>query len=158
MGVRVPRHTTATVPAHVLTDGRAYAGFQLGSVTPPVAIGGSYMLTIMADSACTTLPDDVRTRTYRAAVIAATNTSAPAGTYFNGTVAGAQFAPHANLFWVGVFGDYVSTSTIGEGPSIVEQVGPNRYIAFMGEAGLSVGSAGRRRSRLPSKGPSSTAS
>jgi Carboxypeptidase regulatory-like domain len=145
-------YTTATAPAQALTDGRAYAGFQLGSVTPPVGIGGSYTLTITADSACTTLPDDVRTRTYRAAVIAATNTRAPAGTSFNGTVAGAQFAPHANLFWVGVFGDYVSTSTIGEGPSIVEQVGPNRYIAFMGEAGLSVGSADTSTISAPFKG------
>jgi hypothetical protein len=145
-------YTTATVAAQALTDGRAYAGFQLGSVTPPVAIGGSYTLTITADSACTTLPDDVRTRTYRAAVIAATNTRAPTGTSFNGTVAGAQFAPYANLFWVGVFGDYVSTSTIGEGPSIVEQVGPNRYIAFMGEAGLSVGSASTSTISAPFKG------
>jgi hypothetical protein len=73
-------YATATVPAQALTDGRAYASFQLGSVTPPVAIGGNYPLTITADNACTTLPDDVRTRTYRAAVIAATNTRAPAGT------------------------------------------------------------------------------
>lgn len=145
-------YATATVPARAVADGRAYASFQLGSVTPPVAIGGSYTLTITADSACTTLPDDVRARTYRATVIAATNTTAPAGTYFNGTVAGGQFAPYANLFWVGVFGDYVSTSTIGEGPSIVEQVGPNRYIAFMGEAGLSVGSAGTLTISAPFKG------
>jgi hypothetical protein len=145
-------YATATVPAQTTTDGRAYASFQLGSVTPPVAIGGSYTLTITADSACTTLPDDVRTRTYQAAVTAVTNTRVPAGTYFNGTVTGAQFAPYANLFWVGVFGDYVSTSTIGEGPSIVEQVGPNRYIAFMGEAGLSVGSAGTSTISAPFKG------
>jgi hypothetical protein len=77
-------YATATVPARAVADGRAYASFQLGSVTPPVAIAGSYTLTITADSACTTLPDDVRARTYRATVIAATNTTAPAGTYFNG--------------------------------------------------------------------------
>ena len=34
----------------------------------------------------------------------------------------------------------------------MEQVGPNRYIAFMGEAGLSVGSAGTSTISAPFKG------
>jgi hypothetical protein len=144
-------YTTATRTTLRLTDGHAYAGFSLASVTPPVAVAGSYTLTISADTACTALPEDVRTRTYRAVVIANPYSSTP-GTSFNGTVAGGQFAPSANIFFVGVFGDYVNTSTLGEGPSIVEQVGPNRYVAFMGAAGLSVGSAGTSTISAPFKG------
>ena len=60
----------------------------------------------------------------------------PIGRVF-GTLTGGQF--YANLFWVGVVGDYVAISTEGEGPSIVERVGPNRYVAFYGEAGTAVG-------------------
>ncbi len=65
---------------------------------------------------------------------------------------GAQFAPYSNFFFVGVFGDYVNTSTIGEGPSIIEQVGPNRYVAFNGQAGLSVGPGGASTISAPFKG------
>ena len=145
-------YTTSTRTTLRLTDGHAYAGFQLASVTPPVAVAGNYTLTISADPACTALPGDVRTRTYQAAVSVNTYGGNTAGTSFHGVVTGAQFAPNANLFFVGVFGDYVNTSTIGEGPSIVEQVGPNRYVAFSGEAGLSVGPAGTATISAPFKG------
>ncbi len=58
-------YTTSTRTTLRLTDGHAYAGFQLASVTPPVAVAGNYTLTISADPACTALPEDVRTRTSR---------------------------------------------------------------------------------------------
>ena len=119
-------YTTSTRTTLRPTDGHAYAGFSLASVTPPVAVAGNYTLTISADPACTALPEDVRTRTYQAAVSANTYGGNTPGTSFNGVVTGAQFAPNANRFFVGVFGDYVNASTIGEGPSIIEQVGPNR--------------------------------
>jgi hypothetical protein len=114
------------------SDGRAYVFLKLSSLTPPVGVAGNYTLTISADPACTALPDEVRTRTYVATVTAG-STRGPANTFFNGTLTGGQF--YSNIFWVGVFGDYVTISTAGEGPSIVERVGPNRYVAFYGEAG-----------------------
>ena len=89
-------------------------------------------LTISADSACAALPDDVRTRTYAATVTA------------------------GSIFWIGVFGDYLAISTAGEGPSIVEQIGPNRYVAFWGEAGVSVG-PGTSTISAPFKGVIDTA-
>ena len=95
-GPRKDGYTTATRTTLRLTDGHAYAGFSLASVTPPVAVAGNYTLTISADTACTALPEDVRTRTYRAVVIANPYSSTP-GTSFNGTVAGGQFAPSANI-------------------------------------------------------------
>jgi hypothetical protein len=144
-------YTTATQTTIQITDG-GWAYFQLASVTPPVAVAGNYTLTITADSACAALPEDVRTRTYPAVVIAGGNTRVPAGTSFAGTVTGGQFAPFANTFFGGVFGDYVTTSTIGEGPTIVEQLGPNRYVAFMGESGFSVGPAGISTITAPFKG------
>ena len=141
-----------------LTDGRAYVSFSLASINPPVAVAGSYTLTITADSTCAALPDDVRTRTYPATVGVATSSTAPANTRFDGKVTGGQFAPFLNLFWVGVFGDYVNISTEGEGPSIAEHLGGNRYVAFYGSGAASVGTASSRRSRCPSPARSSTAS
>ena len=122
-----------------LTDGRAYVSFSLASINPPVAIAGSYTLTITADSTCAALPDDVRTRTYPATVTAATTSTVPANTRFDGRVTGGQFAPFLNLFWIGVFGDYVNISTEGEGPSLAEHLGGNRYVAYYGSGAASVG-------------------
>jgi hypothetical protein len=123
-------------------DGRAYVGFSLAALSPPVAIAGTYTLTITADSACRDLPDDVRTRSYPATVAAAFTSSGQSTTRFDGRVTSGQFAPFANLFFVGVFGDYVTISTEGEGPSLVERVGENRYVAFYGQSGASVGPDG----------------
>ena len=133
----------------VLTsDGRAYVGFSLASLSPPAAVAGSYMLTITADSACDSLPDEVRTRTYPVTVRVAAST-APANTRFDGLLAGGRFAPFANMFFVGVFGDYVTINTQGEGPTIVEEVGANRYVAFNGGASATVGPEGLTAISVP---------
>ena len=124
------------------TSAVAWVSFQLAPLAPPVSVAGNYTLTIIADSACTGVPEDVRTRTYAATVTVNSRSSAPANTSFNGSVTGARFAPYANIFFVGVAGDYLALSTEGEGPSIVEEVGANRYIAYSASAGASIGTAG----------------
>jgi hypothetical protein len=121
------------------TSAMAWVFFQLAPLAPPVSVAGNYTLTIVADSACAGIPKDVRTRTYAATVTVNSNSSAPRNTNFNGRVSDARFAPNANIFWVGVAGDYLAISTEGEGPSIVEEVGPGRYIAYAGSAGATVG-------------------
>jgi hypothetical protein len=137
----------------VLTsDGRAYVSFSLAALSPPAAIAGSYTLTIAAGSACADLPGEVRTRTYQATIVRALTTSAPANTRFDGTVTGGQFAAYGNLFYVGVFGDYVSFSTEGEGPTIVEHLGGNRYVTFNGAAGALVGPDGVATISVPFAG------
>lgn len=132
-------YTIGTGTSILTSDGRAYVGFSLASLSPPVAIAGTYTLTVTADSACRELPDDVRTRSYPAIVAASFTSSGQSTTRFDGRVTSGQFAPLANLFFVGVFGDYVTISTEGEGPSLVERVGENRYVAFYGTSGASVG-------------------
>jgi len=145
-------YTVGLETARALTDGRGYASFLLTSLAPPVPVAGNYTLTITADPACVAFPDDLRTRSFAATVTAGGNSRAPANTSFTGYVTGAQFAPYANTFWIGVSGDYVAISTAGEGPSLVEQVGPNKYVAFWGEASLSVGPAGVSTISAPFKG------
>ena len=129
-----------------------YVSFSLAPLAPPVPVAGNYTLTITADSACAGIPNDVRTRTYAATVTPGSNTNFPANTFFNGAVSGGQFAPHANVFWIGVAGDYLAISLEGEGPSVVEQVGQNRYVAYYGSAGVSVGASGVSTISAPFKG------
>jgi hypothetical protein len=145
-------YAVGTNTSILTSDGRAYVGFSLASLSPPVAVAGSYTLTITADRACTGLPDDVRTRTYSATIAPVGGATVPANTRFTGTVTGGQFAPHANLFFVGVFADYVVISTEGEGPTIAEHLGSNRYVAFSGAANASVPAEGVSAIAMPFAG------
>jgi hypothetical protein len=135
-------YATRTNTSILTSDGRAYVGFSLASLNPPAAVAGSYTLTITADRSCTGLADDARTRTYPTTIAASGGSQVPANTRFTGSVSGGVFAPFANLFFVGVFGDEVVISTQGEGPSLVEHLGSNRYVAFYGAAKVSVPAEG----------------
>ena len=119
---------------------QAYISFRLAPLAPAVPVVGEYTLTMAADAACAGLPDAVRTRSYAVSVVPGRNTTAPANTFFDGRVTGIQSPPNGNIFWMGVAADYVTVSTEGEVPTIVEQVGPNRYVAYWGSGGASVGS------------------
>jgi hypothetical protein len=147
-------YLVSTQPVFVSsTSPLAWIGFQMAPITPPVSVAGSYSLTIVADSACAGLPDDVRTRTYAATVTINTNNrTAPPNTSFSGTASGAAFGPYGNIFFVGVAGDYLAVSTEGEGPSIVEQVGQQRYVAYTGSAGAVVGTSSVTSFSAPFKG------
>src|SRR5262249_1888291 len=85
----------------------------------------------------TNLPDEVRTRVYPATVTPQSGASVPANTFYAGTVTGGTFALYSNGFWIGVAGDYLGISTDGDGPGIVEQIGPNRYVAYAIDASAS---------------------
>jgi hypothetical protein len=134
------------------TSDLAWVSFRLAPLTPPTQVATAYTLTITADSACSALPGDVRTRSYSASVRPVSSTTTPANTYFNGVLSGARFAPFANIFWIGVAGDYVVVTAEGEGPSIVENLGQNRYVAYYGSAAASVGSAGLTAFSAPFNG------
>ena len=69
-----------------------YACFNLALPVAPVSIAGEYTRTFQADSACTDLPVEVRTRSYTATV-AANNSDAsiPSNTRFNAVLGGAPF-------------------------------------------------------------------
>jgi hypothetical protein len=146
-------YLTATSSVFVsATSDQAWVGFLLAPVAPPVAAEGNYTLTIAVDSACAGFPDEVRVRSYQAQLTKRTGATIPANTLFGGSVSGAQFAPYSNIFFVGVAGDYVAVSTEGEGPSIVEQLGPKTYTAYLGEAGASVPAGSQTMISAPFKG------
>lgn len=130
-------YNAATSPTYRGTD-VIYVGFGLAPLAAPVRVAGNYTLTIVADPTCTQLPVDARTRSYEATLTPNTAQNLPANTRFIGGVTGGPFAPYANMFWAGVAGDYVGVSVSGEGPSIVAQIGPNRYVAYDGSAGATV--------------------
>ena len=131
---------------------QAWVFFRLTPATPPVQAAGNFTLAISVDSACAGFPDEVRNRSWPVLLTKRNTDTLPADTQFDGRVGGGQFAPNANFFWVGVAGDYLAVSTEGEGPSIVEQVGPKSYIAYSGNAGAVIPSGGPAMISAPFKG------
>jgi hypothetical protein len=99
---------------------------------PSVNLIGDYTLTFVADAACVDFPANLRTRSYAAAVV-----PNPTSVSLAITVTGATFLGNASRFTIGVAGDYVAFS-LSESAAIVEQLPGNAFIAFNGDAAVTV--------------------
>jgi len=118
--------------------GKPWLIFYLPPSAPPVNLAGNYTLTLVADTACTDLPADVRTRTYAATISPGSNPNA-----FVLTASGGPFLDHLAGFGIGVAGNALGLWLHGgHDPSIVEQLGATTYLAFSGMASASVTSPG----------------
>jgi hypothetical protein len=122
-----------------------WINFSLGVPAAPVNVVGDYTLTFVADSACSTLPNEVRTRTYTATIPPASN-AGPANAYFPVTVSGALEG--WNVQWMGVAGDYVGIWL----ETLVEQIAPNTFLSFGGLAAASIGTSAGSTIALPFDG------
>jgi hypothetical protein len=115
----------------------------LQPAVPPVNIAGEYTLTITADSACSTLPDAVRTRSYSASIVRGRQP-----TSFQGRVSGGRFMAESpcagppescilNYFQIGMAGDFASFWT-----RILEQLSETIYLLIEGEVSGPFGPGG----------------
>ena len=111
--------------------------FYLPPPEPPVDLAGDYALTFVADSGCTDLPSELRTRTYAATIVRA---ASPVS--FVLTATGAHFLGGLTGFDIGVAGHSLGLWLHGgHDPSLVEQLTPNTYLAFSGLATASAESS-----------------
>jgi hypothetical protein len=114
--------------------------FFLAVPLPPVSVAGDYTLTFAADSTCTDLPNEVRTRTYPATLTVASPPSIPANAWITVTLSGVSFLSHYDTFLIGIAGDYLAFNLEeSEGPYLVEELAPNTYVAIGGLASATVG-------------------
>jgi hypothetical protein len=117
--------------------------FYLDVLEPPVAVAGDYTLTFIADSTCTNLPDELRTRRYAASIAPADlkwpGYPAESDTSFKVTATGSDFPDGLNGFYLNLAGTYVNVS-LGDhtDPGITERVAANAFFAFGGWAVTSV--------------------
>jgi hypothetical protein len=97
-------------------------------------------LTFVADDACTTVPEELRTRTYAARIEPdLADPRLPAGTFLWANISGVSFHANQSRIPILVAGDAV-TFWLGEhgyGAALVEQVAPNTYLEFDGGAMVS---------------------
>jgi len=136
-------HVTATgTIAFWRADGPTdYVSMALAVLAPPVSIAGDYSLTFVADEACTTVPDELRTRTYAATIAPGSGPKNPADTFFWANISGVSFLANQSRIPILIAGDVVSfwLGEHGYGPAFVEQVAPNTYLEFDGGATVSAG-------------------
>ena len=134
---------TATVlPYCDRCNPKRWVFFYLAVLEPSVALAGDYTLTFTADSACTNLPDQLRTRRY-AATIAPADLNWPgyparSDTSFKVIPEGSDFPDGLNGFYLNVAGSHINLS-LGDhtDPGITERVAADTFFAFGGWAVVS---------------------
>ena len=130
--------TAALPPICVRCNPNWWLHFSLEALTPHANLAGNYTLTFTAAKECASLPDDVRTRTYKAEI--APMVSDATNSRFVVTVSDAKFLERFNSFTIGLAGEYLA-SDLGDlhgFPGLVEEIGQNTYLTFGGEVRASV--------------------
>jgi hypothetical protein len=100
--------------------------FTLDVPESPVNLAGDYALNFAANPGCTMLPEEMRSRTFTA-TIPATSLATPTDGL---RISGATFFEDWDTIGVGVAGNYVGLWL----ETLVEQIAPNTFLAFAGEA------------------------
>lgn len=136
-------YVTATdMPHSSSPGGQKWIVFYLEPQAPRVNIAGDYALTLTADTACTDLPEEVRTRAYAATITEASTLGIP--NYFSVSVRGIASGISQSFSSIGVAGHDLGfdLSRNHNGvPTLVEQVAPDTYVLYFpndGFAGTSV--------------------
>ena len=131
---------TGTARSNGSSAGPIWAFVVLDELAAPVDIIGDYTLTIVADSGCSGIPSDVRTRTWDAAIRPAPDSHTQPGTSLTLTVDSGSFLPDFSGFAIGVAGDDVAFSIYqGEDFGLVEKIAPGTFLAIQGMATVPVG-------------------
>lgn len=112
--------------------------FSLQPHGPSANIAGVYTLTLTADSACTNLPDEARTRTYTATIVPGYRSTAFLGRLSDARFVSSPSSPFFSpYFEIGIAGDFANASV-----RIVEQLGETTYLAIEGGVAASFGPSG----------------
>jgi hypothetical protein len=106
-----------------------WINFTLDVPDSPVTVAGTYALTVTAGR-CSMLPSDARSRTFIATVPQEMIPAPVPGGVVVVAISGATVLPGWDAIGVGVAGDYLAFWL----ETLVEQVAPNRYLAFSGQA------------------------
>ena len=111
-----------------------WINFTLDVLDPPVNVAGTYTLTVVADSTCTMLPSDARSRMFTATIPQDMRPAPVPGGVVVVEIASATVLPEWDVIGVGVAGDHVGFWL----ETLVEQLAPNRYLSFAGQVAGSV--------------------
>lgn len=114
----------------------AFAGFVLASPTPSANLSGNYILTLTADSACSSLPAEATTWS-----VAATVSQGFSETRYSVKVSAPTVLKGSDTFAANVFGTVARFNVWTDADNsdgIVEQLGPEAYLEVLGDSIVSV--------------------
>ena len=126
-------------------NAQPWLGFYVRPLAPPVDLAGDYTLTITAASTCSALPVESRSRSYPVTLTARTREGTADVVGFNAQLHSNEVPELFRRFGVGVAGDYASIilrSGHGDEPGLVEFLGSDRSVRFIGSAAGTVSRAG----------------
>jgi len=124
----------------------ASLNISLDSVGAPTKIEpGAYTLTVIVDSACTEIPDELRRRTYSATIVPSRDHP---NTLYLVDVTGPTVAPFG--FGIGVAGNYLGWTI--DGPAFVEHISPFTYLQIAGSGSTSLGASPTSTIEFPFSG------
>jgi hypothetical protein len=130
-----PETRTHPTPGRPVEGGHRSFAFRLAPLAPSADLTGEYWLTLATGNACTTLPEDARTRTYRASIVSRSRATTYVGTLSHARIVSVPFwSPY---FEIGVAEDFAHLSL-----RFVEQLGDGTYLAIDGGTAASVGPSG----------------
>lgn len=120
---------------------RPWLLFFLDVPVPPVDIAGAYYLTFTADTSCTDLPDELRSRTYAARIERGRMSRFnPIDTTFLVTIEDVPVLGTFREFEIGVAGRYLGFFLHGgHDPPVVEQLASTTFLAYSGSGSATVG-------------------
>ena len=128
--------------AECLAAGNAqpWLGFYLTRLESAVDLAGAYVLRFTADGECAaSLPEIARSRSYRVAVAAMPVAGRSTVPGFDVQISGVPLVGTLTGFPIGVAGNYLGFWLHGRhDPAIVEDLGANQYLAFSGNASLTL--------------------
>jgi hypothetical protein len=122
--------TESQIVRQQLPSSNGAVAFSLPVAPTVTIVTGNYTLTSVADNACTSLPDDVRTRTYAATItsVASNGNEFPDNTQYMVNVQGTStFFGGTGGFPISVVGNYVAATDDTTG-QIIENIGPGRSL------------------------------
>jgi hypothetical protein len=122
---------TATMSPFCMTcNPHRWLFYNLEQPVPPADIAGDYNVTFVTDSSCTSLPNELHSRTYAATIALAPPAAHPEARWlFVVIMKGVPFFESYREFRIGVAGDYLGFPD-NDGPTLVEKLAANTYLAF----------------------------
>ena len=117
--------------------------FSLEALAPHPNLAGDYTLTVIANSACTSVPEALRTRTFDATLTLHSGPEFPSNSRFEVSLGSPPFLDQYKSFQIGVAGDYVGgfVGDLHGTPGLAAQVATN-YIALGGSVAGTVETSG----------------
>jgi len=130
---------TATARPNGSSNGTVWAFVLLDALAKPVDLVGDYTLTIVADSACTGIPNELQTRNWPASIGITSGSNGQPGTSLTLAVSGGSFLANQDRFPIGVSGGDVTFSVYsGEEVGLVEKIAAGTFLAIGGSSLVSI--------------------